>query len=263
MPLYVCKLTESLKKAAAVLLVIFAAMVLLPTAVSASAAEGVLIDKENELSESEYTEIAGYAQSIADKTGWNIAVEFDRYGDFNYTSDAHNYCIHSFEKIFGDDADGVYYFCADHYTYLITSGEAYKYISAPESEKVSRLGDSIYTSDRVASIKLVLDGVYDQYVGGADAGNIFADHPGLLPLCIVLALIGGGIFTAVVVSSYKFHSKPTTLNYVDRRAIRFPVRQDVFVREYNIRHTNSSSSGGGHSGGHHSGGGHSGGGGRR
>lgn len=261
MLLYAYKLSP-LRKAVAVLIIAFVAILLLPTAISASAAEGVLFDEDNALSDSEYAEIESYAQSIADKTGWNVAVEFDQYGDFSSTSSAHSYCIHSFESYFGNDADGVYYFCADHYTYLITSGKAYKYISGPEAEKVSRRGDSIYTSDRVASIKLVLDGVYDEYLEGADANNVFAQHPGFLPLCIVLALMGGGIFTAIIISRYKFHAKPTVLNYLDRRAVRFPVRQDIFVREYNIRHTSSSGSGG-HSGGHHSGGGHSGGGGRR
>lgn len=263
MLLYAYKITEPLKKAAAALLIVIAAVVLLPSAVSASAAEGVLFDEENALSDSEYAEIEEYAQSIADKTGWNVAVEFDQYGDFSSTSNAQSYCINSFESYFGADADGVYFFCADHYTYLITSGAAHKYISGPEAENVSRRGDSIYTSDRAASIKLVLDGVYSEYTEGADANNVFAQHPGLMPLCIVLALIAGGIFTGVVVSSYKFHSQPTVLNYVDKRAIRFPVRQDIFVREYNIRHTNSSSGGGNSGGGHHSGGGHSGGGGRR
>ncbi|MGN1416555.1 MAG: hypothetical protein ACI4XF_06915 [Oscillospiraceae bacterium] len=259
--MYAYKLSP-LRKAAAALIIAFAAILFLPSGVSASAAEGVLFDEDNALSDSEYAEIESYAQSIADKTGWNIAVEFDPYGDFSSTSGAQSYCVHSFESYFGADADGVYYFCADHYTYLITSGAAYKYISGPEAEKVSRRGDSIYTSDRVASINLVLDGVYNEFTEGADANNVFAQHPGFLPLCIVLALMGGGIFIAVIISGYKFHSKPTVLNYLDRRAVRFPQRQDVFVREYHIRHTNSSSSGG-RSGGHHSGGGHSGGGGRR
>lgn len=256
-----CNMIEPLKKAAAAIMIMLAAFMVLPC-ISASAAEGVLFDEENALTDSEYAEIADYAQSIADKTGWNVAVEFDPYGDFSSTSSAHGYCIRSFEEYFGADVDGVYYFCADHYTYLVTSGAAEKYISGKEAEKVSRLGDSIYTSDRTGSIKRVLDGVYTEYTEGADAHNPFAQNPGLVPMCIAVGIVGAIIFVAIVVSRYKFHAKPTVLNYVDKRAVRFPVRQDIFVREYNIRHTNSSSSGG-HSGGHHSGGGHSGGGGRR
>lgn len=256
-----CNIFKPLKKAAAAVIIMLIAFAAIP-ALSACAAEGVLFDEDNALSDSEYAEIASYAQSIADKTGWNVAVEFDKYGDFSSTLNAQTYCINTFESYFGDDADGVYYFCADHYTYLVTSGAAYEYISGPEAESVARRGDSVYTSDRVASIKLVLDGVYDEYTEGADANNVFAQHPGLAVNLIVIACIGAIIFLAIVISRYKFHAKPTVLNYLDRRAVRFPVRQDVFVREYNIRHTNSSG-GSHHSGGHHSGGGHSGGGGRR
>ena len=244
----------SLKRFAAALLMA-AAAVLLAMITASAYSNAKIYDNTHSLTEDERTELLEYAHGIADATGWNIAVEYDPNGDFYSDSSAFNHCVNRFESEFGSRADGVYFYCADHYVYIATSGEAAFYISDREADHVAGLGDDIYKTDKIKSIKKVLDGIYTQYTGGRDASgrrsSVFS-----VGGAVGGGLLGAAIFSGIVVSSYKTHSKPATSNYINSKTVRFPVKRDVFIREYTTRHTSSSSSGGGHSGHHHSGGGH-------
>lgn len=215
-----------------------------------------IYDSTHSLTEDERTDLLEFAHSIADATGWNIAVECDPNGNFYSDRSAFNHCANIFESEFGSTADGVYFYCADHYVYIATSGEAAFYISDREADYVAGLGDDIYKTDKINSIKKVLNGIYSQYTGGRDAPGrrspVFS-----LGIAAGCGLLGAAVFSGIVVSSYKLHAKPATSNYIDSKTVRFPVKRDIFIREYTTRHTSSSGGGGhGHSGHHHSGGGH-------
>lgn len=246
----------SLKRLAAAFIMTAAAVLLCMISSSAGYADAEIYDTYNSLSESEYSELLDYAHSVAGKTGWNIAVELDPDGDFSSDSSAFNHCINKFENRFGSTADGVFFYCADHFVYIATSGEAAYYISDREANNVSGLGDSIYKTDKTGSIKKVLDGIYTQYQGGIDASGGRSSFFSLGG-AVGTGILAAGIFVAITLSSYKSHAKPATMGYIDSKTVRFPVKRDIFIREYTTRHTNSSSGGGGsHSGHHHSGGGH-------
>ncbi len=244
-------LSCDIKRAVIILSVMIVGILFFPA--SSVWANALILDPESAFSEDEYFELTKYAEEISAKTGWNIAVEFVPDGDFDYESSAYNHCVRSFENTFGNDADGVYYYCADHYVYLITSGSATDYITERESGKVARLGDALYPTDRTGSIELVLDGVYDEY----DEGITIFDMSIGAPAAIV-GVIGVIIYLIVVISAYKVNKTPSAAVYIDGKTVRFPVKQDIFVREYTTSYSTGSGSGH-HGGGHHSGGHHSGG----
>lgn len=246
----------SLKRLAAAFIMTAAAVLLCMISSSADYADAEIYDTYNSLSESEYGELLEYAHSVAEKTGWNIAVELDPDGDFSSDSSAFNHCINKFESCFGSTADGVFFYCADHFVYIATSGDAACYISDREANNVSGLGDSIYKTDKVGSIKKVLDGIYAQYEGGRDASGGRSSYFSVEG-AVGTGVIAAGIFVSITLIGYKKHEKPSASGYIDSKTVRFPVKRDIFIREYTTRHTNSSSGGGGsHSGHHHSGGGH-------
>lgn len=243
----------SLKRLAAAF-IMAAAVLLCMISSSADYANAIIYDTYNSLSESEYSELLESAHSVAEKTGWNIAVELDPDGDFSSDSSAFNHCINKFEDRFGSTADGVFFYCADHFVYIATSGEAAYYMSDREANTVSGLGDSIYKTDKIESIKRVLNGIYAQYEGGRDASG--GRSPSFsVEGAVGAAVLAAGIFVAITLIGYRTHAKPATMSYINPGSVKFPIKRDIFIREYTTRHTNSSS-GGGHSGHSHSGGGH-------
>lgn len=243
-------------------------MIILPVSVYAEGARLVFNDVGNDLSEQEFEEIKRFAEDAVSETGWNIAVEYDKDGYFEYEEDAFDYCVDSFENIFGDNATGVYYYFADHYTYLITSGDAQYYISKKEAGKTARLGDNSYKEGEIVrSAKEVIFGIRAQYQGGRDnpAGGhedeIAARNGGII-VGVIIGAVSALIFFCIVHSSYKNKAVPSVSAYVNKsEGIKFPVQRDVFVRSYVTTHVESRSSGGG--GGGFSSGGHTGGGGAR
>lgn len=228
------------------------------------------VDDTNNLSSDEYSQIKSYAEEIVDETGWNIGIEYDKYGSFDYEEDAFDYCVDAFESEFGNDATGVYYYFADHYTYLVTSGDAQYYISKSEAGYAARLGDDSYLDgDIVQSACEVLEGVRQEYYDGRDnpAGGhedeIAARNAGV-GIGAAVGIIAAIIFAVIVNNSYKNKSTPSVSEYVSGDGVQFPVLRDIFVRSYTTSYTEPEpSSHGGGGGGGFSSGGHTGGGGSR
>lgn len=232
--------------------------------IPASSPHLYFVDDRDYLSSDEYSQIESFAQDLVDETGWNVGIEYDKDGYFDYEEDAFDYCVYAFESEFGSDATGVYYFFADHYTYLITSGDAQYYISKSEAGDTARLGDDLYLDGEIVqSACEVLDGVRGQYYDGRDneAGGYedeITSREMSVTIGVIVGLIAAIIFLIVVNYSYKNKSTPSVSEYVTDDGVDFPVSRDIFVRTYTTSYTESDSShdgGGGFSSGGHTGGG--------
>lgn len=225
--------------------------------ISASAAS-VNIWNDDILSAEEEQAVVEYADDVSAETGWNIDI-YVTDGIDVYEDELYRYCVDSYERDFGYDADGVLFLCDTNYTYLITSGSAFNYITSSECEYVARSGNDYYGTDNVKSITTVLDGVRIQYETGYSAGVSFDLTKGVV-IGIVLAAIIVVIILVSVHTGYKTYAQPVTNNYLNAGSLRFSRRDDRFVHRSVTR---VPAGGNSHSGGSHGGGGHSGGGGHR
>lgn len=256
--------------------------------ISASAAS-VNIWNDDILSAEEEQAVVSYADDVSAETGWNIDI-YVTDGIDVYEDELYRYCIDSFERDFGYDADGVLFLCDTDYTYLITSGRATDYISINECEYVARSGNDYYGTDNVKSITTVLDGVRLQYEMGIDSGSGgHADHgaydnsdynnngvydygaydsggfdlTGGIVVGIVLAAIIVAVILISVHTGYKTYAQPVTNNYLNAGSLRFNRREDKFIRR-SVTRVPVGEGGGSHGGSPHGGGGgHHGGGGHR
>lgn len=239
--------------------------------ISASAAS-VNIWNENILSAEEEQAVAEYADDVSAESGWNIDI-YVTDGIDVYEDELYRYCVDSFERDFGYDADGVLFLCDTDYTYLITSGRATDYISMNECDYVARSGNDYYGTDNVKSITTVLDGIRIQYETGIDVGgnynNSRFDLGGGIVLGVVLAAVIVAVILISVHNGYKAYAQPVTNNYHNAGTLRFNRREDRFVHR-SVTRTPIGDGGGPHHGGprggggfHGGGGGHHGGGGHR
>lgn len=229
--------------------------------ISASAAS-VNIWNDDILSAEEEQAVVSYADDVSAETGWNIDI-YVTDGIDVYEDELYRYCIDSFERDFGYDADGVLFLCDTDYTYLIASGRAADYISINESEYVARSGNDYYGTDNVKSITTVLDGVRIQYETGIDSGNSGFDLTGGIVVGIVLAAIIVAVILISVHTGYKTYAQPVTNNYLNAGSLRFNRREDKFIRR-SVTRVPVGEGGGSHGGSPHGGGdGHHGGGGHR
>ena len=229
--------------------------------ISASAAS-VNIWNDDILSDEEEQAVVSYADDVSAETGWNIDI-YVTDGIDVYEDELYRYCIDSFERDFGYDADGVMFLCDTDYTYLITSGRATDYISINECEYVARSGNDYYGTDNVKSITTVLDGVRIQYETGIDSGNSGFDLTGGIVVGIVLAAIIVAVILISVHTGYKTYAQPVTNNYLNAGSLRFNRREDRFIRR-SVTRVPVGEGGGSHGGPSHGGGGdHHGGGGHR
>lgn len=245
----------SLRKLTAIITA-FAASVI--CGISASAAS-VNIWNDDILSAEEEQAVAEYADDVSAETGWNIDI-YVTDGIDVYEDELYRYCVDSYERDFGYDADGVLFLCDIDYTYLITSGRATDYISMNECEYVARSGNDYYGTDNVKSITTVLDGVRIQYETGIDSGNGGFDLTGGIVVGIVLAAIIVAVILISVHTGYKTYAQPVTNNYLNAGSLRFKRREDRFIRR-SVTRTPVGEGGGTHGGsphggGHHGGGGH-------
>lgn len=225
-----------------------------------------------------------------DELGLNLIVFLA--GKHRSEKDTMIFADDSYDEIFGEDTDGVFYYLdlsgySPATDWISTSGKAVFYYDDSTDEIFSKLdyylpasGSEIIPDDianavveytnclsRYADSKpSVFDYHYDEFKNTYSyfkhGKYVVSDHKPLvvyfIPFCksLLASSIISLIIYLIVKSNYKFKSKTDPRIYVANNQTKFTEKQDIFIRKDTSRtHIDTSSGSGGHRSSGHSGGG--------
>lgn len=232
---------------------------------SAAAVSGQVIfdDGAGIYTDAQITELKAIQTELAQYTGWNIAVVTT---DVGFGTDGYNaveYAEQYYDDAFGYSSDGILYLIDLDYRHFCTAGSTdYDYFNDYRIEQMSDACEECYFDyDDMGNVKTFYNYVRKYYDAGpfAEAGLEISNQQ-LVEIVfsgLICGLIAAAIGVAIVFGRYKFHSVPSTNNYLEGSSIYFYNRQDRFIREFTTRTRINSNSGGHGGGGHGSSGGHS------
>ncbi|MBO4878565.1 MAG: hypothetical protein J5501_11200 [Ruminococcus sp.] len=246
--------------------------------------KSAFVDERNIFSQAEVDEINERVREVSAKTKLNIYISASSRAF--YSEDATRiYADDEYDRIFGEDTDGLYYFMdfagkSDSYDYLSLSGRAclqfadsFQHIvdstgdHLPYSYQIQQNGLETYKDQIADAINYFLSMISTYSDGNREVnyvhtevgkyifrrgGDLYVTYskPPFIRMKILLigeiaGLIVGLIIYLSTKSTYKFKSKTDPSLYVDKSDIHFYTRTDAFLRTHTSRHAISTDSGGG------------------
>lgn len=225
-------------------------------------------DKEGYLSDSEFDDIVDTAESLSDKTGYNVGIiitdDIGSKSPVAFSDDA-------YMDVFKKDSDG-FMILLNNDTYedhISTSGNAIlMYSDARLMNTLDSAGSYLKEEEFYSALKVMLTKLDSYYDAGVPAENEgytkddIKDATGQdflgrlinivhqLGISFVIFIVVSVVTFFIIKSSYRFKTAESARTYVNKSETFFREKQDIYIREYTTSHKISSdSSGGGSRGG--------------
>jgi len=225
-------------------------------------------DKEGYLSDSKFDDIVDTAESLSDKTGYNVGIiitdDIGSKSPMAFSDDA-------YMDVFTKNSDG-FMILLNNDTYedhISTAGNAIlMYSDARLNNVLDSAGSYLKEEDFYSALKVMLgrlDSYYDEGVPPENEGYtkddienaVKQDFIGRLinivhrmGILFVIFIVVSVVTFFIIKSSYRFKTAESARTYVNKSETFFREKSDTFIREYTTSHKISSdSSGGGSRGG--------------
>lgn len=220
-------------------------------------------DKKGYLSNSEFDDIVDTAESLSDKTGYNVGIIIT--DDIGHKSPV-AFSDDAYMDVFKKDSDGFMILINNdtYEDYISTSGNAIlMYTDARIENILDSAGSYLKDEEFHPALKAILtkfDSYYEDGIPPENEGYTKADinkavGKGInilhqLGISFVVFIIVSVITFFIIKSSYRFKTAESAKTYVNKSDTFFKEKTDTYIREYTTSHKISSgSSGGGRSGG--------------